>query len=31
MLIASLLGCSTLSEKQCKTAKWAELGERGRI
>jgi len=28
MLIASLLGCSTLSEKQCKTAKWAELGER---
>ena len=28
MLIASLLGCSTLSEKQCKTAKWGELGER---
>jgi hypothetical protein len=28
MLIASLLGCSTLSEKQCKTANWAQLGER---
>src|SRR3954471_15491410 len=28
MLFASLLGCSTLSEKQCKTANWTELGER---